>query len=157
LTLPDCHTTLSCTTGSVPTSSIPALIPKPVTSDLGQSHLLPPFLHFGSKITYEHNGQYHEGFLSQSKEGVYRFSYKSHINNKSKDWGVDILDLPMTWQDLCTDGILLPGHQSSSFLCPPSSSANFVSTCNLKMDCPHSLLVMLEPSHPDCSIWLDSF
>jgi hypothetical protein len=136
---------------------MPALIPKPVTSDSGRSHLLPPFLNIGSKITYEHNGQYHKGFHSKSKEGAYRFSYKSHINKKSKDWGIDIPDLPMMWQDLCTDGILLPGHQPSSFICPPSSSTNFVSACNLKLECPCSLLIALKPSHPDRSIWLNSF
>ncbi len=85
------------TTRSVPASSMPALIPEPVTSDSGRSHLLPPFLEVDSKITYEHNGQYHKGFLSQSKEGVYLLSCKSHINKKSKDWGVDIPDLPIMW------------------------------------------------------------
>jgi hypothetical protein len=75
------------TTRSVPASSMPALIPKPVTSNSEWSHLLPSLLNFVSKIRYEHDGQYHKGFLSKSKEGVHQFSYKSHLNKKSKDLG----------------------------------------------------------------------
>jgi hypothetical protein len=143
-------------TRSVPASKMPDLIPKPVTSVSDTTHLLSPFLGVGSKITYKHNGQFHKGFLSKTPEGVYQFSYKSHINKKNEDWGVNIPNLPTTWQDLCTDGILLPSHQPLSFLCP-LPSANFVSAKTLKRECPRSLLVALAPSHPDQAVWLNSF
>jgi hypothetical protein len=45
------------TTLSVSSHNIPALIPKQVTSILATSHLLPPFLKIGSKVTFEHNCQ----------------------------------------------------------------------------------------------------
>jgi hypothetical protein len=143
-------------THSVPASKMPELILKTVTSVSDTTHLLPPFLEVGSKITYEHDGQFHKGFLSEMPEGVYWFSYKSHINKKNEDWGINIPNLPTTWQDLCTNGILLPGHQPSSFL-RPLPSANFVSTKTLKRECPRSLLVALEPSHPNQVVWLNSF
>jgi hypothetical protein len=144
------------TTCSVPASKMPNLIPKPVISVSDTTHLLPPFLKVGSKITYKHDGQFHKGFLSKMPEGVYRFSYKSHINKKNEDWGINIPNLPTTWQDLCTNGILLPGHQPLLFLRLPPST-NFVSAKTLKRECPRSLLVALAPSHPNQAIWLNSF
>jgi hypothetical protein len=143
------------TTRSVPAKDMPSLIPKPtsVSSD-DVTHLLPPFLQPGSKITYEHEGQYHKGFLGQSQDGTFCFSFKSHINKKSEDWGVPLPNLTSTWQDLCIDGILLPGHQSSSFYRHRSphnliESASHVSAVNLKRECPRSLLTGLHSSHPD--------
>jgi hypothetical protein len=132
-------------THSVPASKMPDLIPKPVTLVSNTTHLLLPFLEVGSKITYVHDGQFHKGFLSKTPEGVYWFSYKFHINKKNEDWGVNISNLPTTWQDLCTDGILLPGHQLSSFL-HPLPSVNFVSAKTLKRECLRFLLVDLAPS-----------
>jgi hypothetical protein len=144
------------TTHSVPASKMPHLIPKPVTSVSDTTHLLLPFLEVGYKITYKHNGQFHKVFLSKTPEGAYWFSYKSHISKKNEDWGVNIPNLPTTWQDLCTNGILLPGHQPLSFFCP-LPSANFVSAKTLKREYSWSLHVALAPSHPDRGIWLDSF
>ena len=42
------------TTQSVPATDMPCLIPKPTTVSPDSTHLLPPFLQPGSKITYEH-------------------------------------------------------------------------------------------------------
>ncbi len=47
------------TTYSVLSPDMPTLIPKPVTSILDTSHLLPLFLDIGSKIKFEHDGQFH--------------------------------------------------------------------------------------------------
>jgi hypothetical protein len=134
---------------SILSQEMPSLISKPVTSVSDTSHLLPPFLNIGSKITFEHKGQFHKGFLSKTPEGIYYFSYKSHINKKKKDWGVNIS--PTTWQDLCINGILLPGHQSSLFLWShkPPPSANFVSALNFKREYLRSLLVALDITHPN--------
>jgi hypothetical protein len=95
---------------SIPTASMPALILKPIMDILDTSHLLPPFLQVGSKITFKKDGQYHKGYLSHLPDGTYLFSYKSHVNKKLKDWGVSLPNLTTTWQDLCTEGLLLPGH-----------------------------------------------
>jgi hypothetical protein len=106
------------TTRSVLATNMPSLIPKPMVTPLDSMRLLLPFLQPGSKIMYERDGQYHKGFLNQSPNGVYRFSYKLHINRKAEYWGVPLPNMAMTWQDLCIEGILIPGCQSSSFQCP---------------------------------------
>ena len=146
------------TSRAVPSDVMPTLIPKPVTVSSDSNHLLPPFLQPGSKITYEYEGQLHKGFLGQSADGVYRFSFKSHINKKFEDWGVPLPDLLSTWQDLCVEGVLIPGHQSSSFISPRRSlAASHVSATNLKRECPRSLLTALHPTHPDRDTWMASF
>ena len=154
-------------TKSVPARDMPSFIPKPSTtsSESSSSHLLPPFLRVNSKITYEHEGQYHKGYLTKSPDGVYLFSYKSHVNKKHPDWSVPLPNLPTTWHDLCAEGILYPGHSISSFTRDtslssqhtPSTSANFVSAASLLRDCPRSLLTALAPTHPDRDTWLRSF
>ncbi len=158
-----------------------SLIPSPPVSGIGpnisssddDSSLLPPFLRVGSRITYEHDREYHKGFLARNTDGTYRFSFKTHIKKKIEDWGVNIpnLPLPFTWVDLCTEGILLPGHVAHSFIrsssshdpltsSPPPSTfdpdANIVSTVNLHRDCPPSLLQALASTHPDREVWLQS-
>jgi hypothetical protein len=56
------------------------------------------------------------------------------------------------------EGVLIPGHQSSSFLTPRRSlAASHVSAVNLKRKCPHSLLTALHPTHPDRETWMASF
>jgi hypothetical protein len=45
---------------------------------------LPPFLQLNSKITYEHDRQYHKGYLGQH-DGVYCFLFKSHVNKRKED------------------------------------------------------------------------
>ena len=147
------------TTRSVPAADMASLIPKPTIDATTTDHLLPPFLQLGSKITFEKDGQYHKGFLGQLSDGVYRFSFKSHINKKTEDWGIPLPNLPTTWQDLCLEGILIPGHHSS-FLRPPlptNATARHVSATSLKRECPRSLLSGLHPTHPDRKTWLASF
>ena len=144
------------TTKSFPASKMASLIPPPHPSSSDSSHLLPPFLRLNSKITFEHEGQYHKGFLSKTPDGPYCFIYKSHINKKQPDWSVPLPNLTTTWQDLCMDGILIPGHTSGSFLRDPSS-ASFVSAASLLRECPRSLLSALAPTHPDRDTWLASF
>jgi hypothetical protein len=150
------------TTRAISAADMPSFIPKPVVTLSDSTHLLLPFLQPGSKITYECNCQYHKGFLSRSPDGAFSFSYKSHINKKTKDWGAPLPNLTSTWQDLCIEGILIPGHQSSSFQQPRAphdnpASARFVSAINLKLECPHLLLTGLHPTHPNCNTWMASF
>ncbi len=143
------------TSSSILVASMPGLIPKPVVDILDTSHLLPPFLQVGSKITLEKDGQYHKGYLSNLPGGTYGFSYKSHVKKKDEDWGVSLPNLTSTWQDLCTDGILLPGHSWSSFDC--THSAHHFSAQILVQECPCSLLTALDMKHPDQDVWLVSF
>jgi hypothetical protein len=104
--------------------------------------------------------------------GVYRFSFKTHVKKKSEDWGVDLPNLPFNWADLCTKGVLVPGHVAHSFLHPSSPSvslvsasppstfdpvASIVSAINLHKDCPPSLLEALAMSHPDRELLLQSY
>jgi hypothetical protein len=69
----------------------------------------------------------------------------------------------MNWHELCVEGVLLPGHLSSSFLCSALSLtnfdpvANFVSAVILIHDCSRSLLTALADSHPDREVWLQSY
>ncbi len=140
---------------SIPAAEMPDLIPKPSVDVLDNTHLLPPFLKVGSKITFDKDGQYHKGFLSCLPDGSYQISYKSHINKKHEDWGIFLPDLATRWQDLCAKGLLLPGHGWSSF--DRSASANHVSAWGLISECLHSLLSALNPNHPDREVWLESF
>ena len=48
-----------------------------------QDSLLMQFLWLNSKITYEHGGQHHKGYLTK-RGGYYWFLFKSHINKQKK-------------------------------------------------------------------------
>jgi hypothetical protein len=78
---------MTCT---IAAADIPSLIPKPALTLSDSTHILLSFLQMGYKITYECNGQYHKGFLSQSLDSAFCFSYKSHINKKTNDWGAPL-------------------------------------------------------------------
>jgi hypothetical protein len=165
------------TSASIPLVDMPSMIPAPPVhiSDMAgsvseHSPLLPPFLSINSRIIYEHDGTYHKGFLSRKPCGMYRFSFKTHVKKKTEDWGVDLPHLPYNWADLCTEGILIPGHVAHTFIhnaqsSAPSASfisifnpvANIVSAINLHRDCPPSLLQALAASHPDREVWLQSY
>ena len=132
-----------------------SLIPKPNVDMSERSHLLPPFLCLNLKITFEHEGQYCKGFLTQASNGDYCFSYKSHINKKHPDWSISLPNLTSNWHDLCLQGILVPGHNTTSFV--RETTANFVSAANLIWECPCSLLYALDNKHPNRNVWLQSF
>ncbi len=126
--------------------------------------LLPPFLCLNSKITFEHDGQYHKKFLGKHDD-VYWFVDKSHINKCKKDWGADLPSLPITWVDMCVEGVLVPGHVSHTFLHSAASPkpitfdpvASFVSAINLHKERPPTHLKALADSHPDCEVWLECY
>jgi hypothetical protein len=155
------------TSASIPLHDMASIIPKPpvdIDCSDSQDSLLPPFLCLNSKITYEHKGQYHKGFLGKT-DGIYRFLFKSHAIKRKEEWGVNLPNLPTTWVDLCVEGILVPGHVSHSFLCSSSSPqrslfdpvASLVSAVNLHRECPPTLLKALADSHPDREVWLESY
>jgi hypothetical protein len=134
-----------------------------VSASDSQDSLLPPFLQLNSKITYEHEGQFHKGFLGKL-DGVYQFITKSHTNKRKEDWSIALPNFSFSWVDMCVEGILLPGHVSHTFLCSPISPtaskfdpvASFVSGIDLHRNCPPTLLRALADSHPDCDVWLAS-
>ncbi len=99
----------------IPAPPLPASSPTNSLSN-GSSSLLPPFLSINSRITYKHKGAYHKGFLTQKPCGMYQFSFKTHVKKKSEDWGIDLPNLTFNWADLCTEGVLVPGHVAHSFL-----------------------------------------
>jgi hypothetical protein len=96
------------TSASIPLGDMASLIPSPpvsgnvisTSSTDDNSSLLPPFFQIGSRITFEHDGEYHKGFIVPNTSGTYHFSFKTHFKKKSEDWGVDIPNLPFTWGDL---------------------------------------------------------
>jgi len=144
-------------------SSLIPSAPVPLTSPVEDSDsLLPSFLQPKQKITYEVDDQYFKGYMSR-RNGIHWFNFKSHPNKRQEEWGVDLPDLHHTWSSLCAEGILLPGHQASTFIQTPSSSttfdpvANIVSAVNLHRDCPPSLLTALANTHPDREVWLQSY
>ncbi len=106
---------------------IPIQISNTAASPTAHSSLLPPFLSINSRITYEHDGTYHKGFLSCKPCGTYDFSFNTHVKKKSEDWDVDLPNLLFNWADLCTKGILIPGHVVHTFICPAPSSVPLVS------------------------------
>jgi hypothetical protein len=151
---------------SIPLEQMAGIIPPPpinVDDSVSAASLLPPFLRLNSKITFEHEGQYHKDFLGQCN-GIYCFIFKSHVNKRKEDWSVPVPNLPTSWMDLCVEGVLLPGHISHTFLCSPSSPqrltfdpvASFVSALNLHKECPPTLLKALADTHPDREVWLQS-
>ncbi len=151
------------TSQSIPSADMLLLIPKPPVDAPDSAHLLPPFLKLNSNITFEHDGHYHKGYLFESSEGSYQFSYNLQVNKKQEDWGVSLPNLHMNWHELCVEGVLLPGHVLLSFLCSALSPktfdpiANFVRAVNLVYDCPRSLLTVLADCHPDREVWLQSY
>ncbi len=95
----------------------PVLMTNPAKSLPEYSSLL-LLLSLNSQITYEHKGAYHKSFLTCKSCGMYRFSFKTHVKKKSENWGIDLPNLPFNWADLCTEGVLIPGHVAHTFIFP---------------------------------------
>jgi hypothetical protein len=116
------------TAASIPSAEMSSLIPPPLIFDHASPPkssgpgILPPFLAVGSRIAYKHEGTYHKGYLTKTPAGTYRISFKMHVKKKSKDWGVDLPNLPFTWVDLYTEGVFLPGNIAHSFIRPSLSA-----------------------------------
>jgi hypothetical protein len=80
------------TSASISLIDMPSLIPAPPvptsapvdSSSEDSSSLLLPFLSVNSRITYEHEGAYHKGFLTRKPCGVYHFSFKTHVKKNMR-------------------------------------------------------------------------
>ena len=75
------------TTKSISAATMPSMIPKPLESDHSyEPSMFTPFLWVNSKIMFEHDGQYHKGYITKLN-GIFRFSFRTHVNIKKEDWG----------------------------------------------------------------------
>jgi hypothetical protein len=120
------------------------------------------YLHQDAKITLEHEGTYHKGYLNYSPTSGFEFVLRRNIRSKKVDFRVPLPNFAHNWTTLLADETLLFGHTTiSSYLRPGSynnaPSANHVSAKNLINACPPSLLKALHPSNPDRHVWLDSY
>ena len=120
------------------------------------------YLHQDAKITLEHEGAYHKGYLNYSPESGFEFIVRRNLRSKKIDFKVPLPDFSRTWTSLLAEETLLFGHTTvSSFLRPGSynnaPSANHVSAKNLLNPCPPSLTKALHPSNPDRHVWLESY
>eukprot|EP00804_Cyclotella_cryptica_P008738 CCRYP_018465-RC/>CCRYP_018465-RC protein AED:0.27 eAED:0.26 QI:0/-1/0/1/-1/0/1/0/969 len=120
------------------------------------------YLHQDAKITLEHDGVYHKGYLNYSPESGFEFIVRRNMRSKKIDFKVPLPNFAHNWTSLLADETLLFGHTTvSSYLRPGSynnaPSANHVSAKHLINSCPPSLLKALHPSNPDRHIWLDSY
>jgi hypothetical protein len=79
------------------------------------------------------------------------------VNKKQEDWDVPLSHLPTNWHELCSEGLLFPGHVGSSFTPTVNPVANFVSPANLTCDCPCSLLTAQAVNHPNRDVWIQSY
>jgi hypothetical protein len=123
---------------------------------------LPYFLSNGSKVTLDHNGAFHKGFMHYSPDAGFQFVVKRNLRSTKIDLSVPLPNFKQTWSTMVGEDILIPGHSTvSSFLKPNSSnnqpSAKHVSAKNLLNPCPPSLIKALHPSNPDRAVWLKSY
>jgi hypothetical protein len=123
---------------------------------------MPYILKCNSKITIDHQGAFHKGYLDHTFEGGFVFAYKRAPNAKKPLWTVPLPDFSRQWYSMVAENVIIPGHSTvSSFLRPNSShnapSLNHVSAKNLSNPCPPSLSKAFHPSNPDCLVWLESY
>ena len=123
---------------------------------------MPHFLRVGSKITMDHDGAFHKGYLNYTADGGFRFEVRRNARSLKTVLEVPLPDFKQHWTTLIGENIIIPGHTTvSSFLRPTTSnnapSARHVSAKNLLSPCPPSLLKAIHPSNPDRKIWLDSY
>ena len=112
---------------------------------LGLPHDLQP----NSKVTFDHNGAFHKGYLIHSQEHGFSFEYCHHPQATYPEWAVPLPNFLLSWPTLMAEDLLFPGHSTvSSFLRPsstrstgtsPAALANFVSASGLQLPCPSSL------------------
>jgi hypothetical protein len=120
------------------------------------------YLHQDAKITLEHDGTYHKGYLQYTRDRGFDFVVRRNPRSKKIDFRVALPDFARNWTSLLADEQLLFGHTTvSSFLKRDTynnaPSANHVSAKNLLNPCPPSLMKALHPSNPDRHIWLQSY
>jgi hypothetical protein len=109
------------TTVSVPLNEMADLIPPPpveVCNSDWHNSLLPMFFRLNLKVTYEHKGQYHKGYLGKC-DGCFCFVFKSHVNKQKEDWSVPLLNFQSHRRTCALKGLYSLGmsHIPFSALC----------------------------------------
>ena len=118
------------TTTSVHLSDMSSILPAPpidVANCDSQDSLLPPFLRLNSKITYEHDGQYHKGYLGKRDGFSDLFTNLMSINAR-KIGGLTFPICPSPGLT-CVSRVFLSlgtSHTLSSVLRPPLSNLRLI-------------------------------
>ena len=79
---------------------------------------LPAWLQHGSSVTYNHEGEFHKGFIVILADGTAHFSCRSQNSARTKSWGVTLPNLVTEWLALNCDHVLQPTWNVFSFLHP---------------------------------------
>ena len=76
------------------------IVDSPINNTQSVPHLslplidsLPTWLQHGSKVTYDHEGEFHKGFIMILADGTARFSCRRQKSSRTKSWGVTLLNL----------------------------------------------------------------
>ena len=98
-----------------------ALHPKMTTDAAANSSstsaTLLPYFYDRAKVTIDHNGQYHKGFIIHQSNQLYQFSVRCCGHYSQELLGVDLSNLAVNCPALMEDALLLPSHSTiSSFL-----------------------------------------
>jgi hypothetical protein len=103
---------------------------------------LPAFLSEGSKVTTDHNGAFHKGFIHHSPSAGYHVAIKRNLWSNKINFTVPLPNFRQDWSSLVGDNILLPGHTTvSSFLVPIPPTMHRQPTTSLpRICCTHVLL-----------------
>ena len=125
---------------------------------------LPVWLQHGSKVIYDHAGEFHKAFIMIGHDGAARFSCHRQRSAKEESWGVALPNLITEWPGMSIDNIIQPTWNASSFLRLATAAASacvpiwasHVSVRHLKASCPPSLLKALNENFVDRLAWLDS-
>ena len=89
---------------------------------------LPHFLRLRSKITTDHAGIFHKGFLGYTNEGGYTFDGRRTERSTKRDWMVPLSQFKQNWTNLVGNKIIILGHSTVSSFLKPSTSSNAPST-----------------------------
>ena len=116
----------------------------------------------GSKVTLDHNGSYHKGFVHYSRENGFDFVVKCNLHSSKVSWSTPIHDFERNLIALFQKHMLHHGHTTfRSLLCSTTTnmapSLNFTSAKKLLGPCQSSLIKALHPSNLDRDIWIKSY
>jgi hypothetical protein len=133
-------------------SEMPFIIP--LAKLWNESLSVPSWIGTEKKITYNHAGEYHKGFLEFTDDHTWRFSCRQR--NGIEKWGVELPDLTRHFQSFIDDGTIVPGWQrANSFI---QGQALHISASNLIINkAPGSLRQAFGTIHPDENTWMKSY
>ena len=116
---------------------------------------IPHFLCHDSRVTMDHKGAFHKGYINYSPETGFKFIVRRNVISIKIDFSVTLPDFKQHWTTLIGDDRLFPGHSTViSFLKLATSdknapSLNYISAKQLISPCLPSLCKALDSSNPD--------